>query len=61
MELVNKNLIAVYLKLKSILQALFHDIDLENPFYGEKAFIRSVWEGLPDGLANYAVRLLARQ
>ena len=32
---------------KSILQALIHDIDLENLFHGEKAFIRFVWERLP--------------
>ena len=41
--------------------ALIKDIDLENPFHGEKAFVRFVWENLPEGLANYAVRLLARQ
>ena len=42
---------------KSILQVLIHDINLENLFHGEKAFIRFVWERLPTGLANYAVCL----
>ena len=46
---------------KSILQALIKDTDLENPFHGEKVFVRFVWENLPEELANYAVRLLARQ
>ena len=45
----------------SILRELIHDIDLENPFHGEKAFIRFVWERLPTGLPNYVLRLLARQ
>ena len=45
----------------SILRELFHDIDLENPFHGEKAFIRFVWERLPTGLPNYVLRHLARQ
>ena len=47
--------------VKSILQALIHEIDLKNPFHGEKAFTRFAWERLPTGLANCAVRLLARQ
>ena len=42
---------------KSILRALIHDIDLENPFHGEKAFIRFVWRRFPTEL----VHLLARQ
>ena len=46
---------------KSILQALIQDIDLENPFHAGKAFTRYVLERLPAGLANYVVRLLARQ
>ena len=46
---------------KSILQVLIKDTDLENPFHGEKVFVRFVWENLPEELANYAVRLLARQ
>ena len=46
---------------KSILRALIHDIDLENPFYGVKAFTRFMWEKLAAGLVNYAARLLARQ
>ena len=29
------------------LQALIHDVDLENPFHGEKAFTRFVWERFP--------------
>ena len=45
----------------SILPELIKDIDLENPFHGEKVFVRSVWEELPAGLANYAIRLLACQ
>ena len=45
----------------SILQTLIKDIDLENPFHGEKVFVRSAWEELPAGLANYAICLLARQ
>ena len=45
----------------SILPALIKDIDLENPFHGEKVFVRSVREELPAGLANYAIRLLACQ
>ena len=46
---------------KSILQVLIKDIDLENRFHGEKVFVRFVWEELPAELANYAIRLLARQ
>ena len=46
---------------KSILQVLIKDTDLENPFQGEKVFVRFVWENLPEELANYAVRFLARQ
>ena len=46
---------------KSILQALIYNIDLENLFHGEKAFIKFVWDRLLAGLANYAVCLLARQ
>ena len=46
---------------KSILRALLHDIDLENPFYGVKVFTRFMWEKLAAGLTNYSVRLLARQ
>ena len=45
----------------SILQALIHDIDLENSFHGEKVFIRFVWERLPAGLAKHAERLLPCQ
>ena len=44
----------------SILQALIHDIDLENLFHGEKE-IRLVWERLPAGLAKHAERLLPCQ
>ena len=43
------------------LQALIHDVDLENSFHEEKAFTRFVWERFPTGLGNYAVHLLARQ
>ena len=46
---------------KSILQALIKDINLEDPYHGEKVFVCFVWEHLPKGLANYAVHLLARQ
>ena len=46
---------------KSILQTLIHDIDLEKPFHGEKAFIKFLWERLSAGLGNFAMRLLARQ
>ena len=46
---------------KSILQALIKDTDVENPFHGEKFFVRFVWEELPAGLTNYAIRLLVRQ
>ena len=46
---------------KSILRELIHDIDLDSPFHGEKAFAKFVWEKLLAGLANYAARLLARQ
>ena len=46
---------------KSIFQALIKDIDLEDPYHGEKVFACFVWENLPKGLANYAVHLLARQ
>ena len=37
---------------KSILQALIHDIDLKNPFHGEKAFTRFMWERLSTALGN---------
>ena len=46
---------------KPMLQALIHDIDLENRFHAEKAFIKVLWKRLPAGFGNYAVRLLARQ
>ena len=46
---------------KSILRVLIKDVDLENPFHGEKAFVRLLWENLPTGLASYAIRLLDRQ
>ena len=46
---------------KSVLQALIHNIYLENLFHGEKTFIKFVWDRLLEGLANYAVCLLARQ
>ena len=36
---------------KSVLQALIKDTDLENPFHGEKIFVRLATE-----LANYAIR-----
>ena len=45
---------------KSILQALIQDVDLENPFHGEKVFVQFVRENLPEVLANYAIRLIAR-
>ena len=32
---------------KSVVRALIHDIDFDKRFYGEKAFIRFVWERLP--------------
>ena len=35
---------------KSILQALIKDIDLEDPYHGEKVFMQSVLENLPEGL-----------
>ena len=44
---------------KSILQALIHDVDLENLF--QKSITRFVWKGLPAGLADYPVCLLALQ
>ena len=46
---------------KSIVQALIKDIDIENRFHGEKVFVGFAWQNLPGGLANYAIRLLARQ
>ena len=66
MELVNNNSIAIMdlsqvFLTKSILEALIHDIDLEDPFLGEKAFIRFVRERLPAELAKYVALLLAHQ
>ena len=46
---------------KPMLQALIHDIDLENRFHAEKAFMKVLWKRLPAGFVNYSVRLLARQ
>ena len=40
---------------KSILQALIHDVDLENLF--QKAITRFVWKGLPAGLDYRLSRL----
>ena len=45
---------------KSIVQAIIHDIDLENPLHGGKAFAKFLRERLPVGLTNYAVGLLSR-
>ena len=45
----------------SILLALIHDIDLKNPFHGEKTFVIFVWERLPAGLGNYVMRLSTLQ
>ena len=44
-----KNLITIMnssqvLLAKSILQALIKDIDLEDPYHGEKDFVCFVWE-----------------
>ena len=52
-DLVNKNVIAIIdskqvFLAKSILQALIKDIDLENPFHGEKVFVRFLWGNLPE-------------
>ena len=63
-DFANKNLIAIMdssqvFLAKSILQALIHDVDLENLF--QKAITRFVWKGLPAVLADYPVCLLALQ
>ena len=63
-DFANKNLIAIMdssqvFLAKSILQALIQDVDLENLF--QKSITRVVWKGLPAGLADYPVCLLALQ
>ena len=44
---------------KSIFHALIKDIDLEDPYHGEKVFMRFVLENVPERLANCALSLLA--